>query len=361
MKDPRIVKFAEVLVNYSVDVKKGETLLVSGPPAAEPLLKEVYRAGLARGAHVIARLECEALDEIFYAAASEEEIDYLSPIPLFEAAAIDALIRISAASNTRALSGIDPRKQARRARAVKPMRDVILEKRWCGTLYPTAAYAQDADMSLTQYEDFVFRAVFADKKDPIREWRGLSAMQDRLIKWLKGRKTVRVVGEGTDLSFSVEGRTWVNSDGKHNMPSGEIFTTPVEGSVNGEITYSFPAIHGGREVDGIRLVFRNGEVAEAHAKKNEEYLKAMIASDAGARIVGEFGVGTNSGITKFTKSILYDEKIGGTIHVALGESYAETGGKNKSALHWDMICDLRKGGEILVDGEVFEKDGKFLN
>jgi len=361
MRDPRIVKFAEVLVNYSVDMKKGETLLVAAPVAAEPLVKEVYRAALLRGAHVLVRLASEELDEIYFATASDEEMDYLSPIAVFETEHIDARIVIGAATNTRGLSGVDPRRQARRARALKPIRDVILGKvRWCGTQYPTAAYAQDADMSLSEHEDFVFGAVFVDREDAIGEWRKLSAMQARLIEWLKGRKNVRIVGEGTDLAFSLEGRAWVNSDGKHNMPSGEIFTTPVEGTVSGEVTFSYPAIHGGREVEGVRLVFRNGAVAEAHAKKNEEYLRQMIASDAGAKIAGEFGVGTNGGITKFTKSILYDEKIGGTIHIALGEAYAETGGKNKSALHWDMICDLRKGGEIIVDGEVFEKDGKFM-
>lgn len=361
MRDPRIVKFAEVLVNYSVDMKKGETLAVYAPPAAEALVQEVYRAALVRGAHVIVRMASEELDEIYFATASDEELDHLSPIAMFETEHIDARIVISAATNTRGLSGIDPRRQTRRARAVKPVRDIILGKiRWCGTLYPTAAYAQDADMSLARYEDFVFGAVFADREDAIGEWRKLSARQARLIEWLKGKRSVRITGPGTDLSFSLEGRTWVNSDGKHNMPSGEIFTTPVEGSVNGEITFSYPAIHGGREVEGARLVFRNGAVAEAHAKKNEEYLKQMIASDAGAKIPGEFGVGANSGITRFTKSILYDEKIGGTIHIALGEAYAETGGKNKSALHWDMICDLRKGGEITIDGDIFEKDGKFV-
>lgn len=361
MKDPRIEKFADVLVKYSVAIKKGETLLVNAPVLAEPLAKEIYRAALRQGAHVIVRLGSEELDEIYYAAASDEELDYLSPTALFEAENIDARINIGAAANTRALSAVDPQKQARRGLAVKPVRDIMLSKvRWCATLYPTAAYAQDADMSLADYEDFVFRAVFADRDDPIAEWRKLSAAQDRLIAWLKGRKRVRITGEGTDLAFSIEGRTWVNSDGKHNMPSGEIFTAPVEDSVNGEITYTYPAIHGGREVEGIRLVFKDGRVAEAHARKNEDYLRRMLESDAGAKTLGEFGVGANSGITKFTRSILYDEKIGGTIHLALGESYAETGGVNKSAIHWDMICDLRRGGEIRIDGEVFERDGKFL-
>jgi aminopeptidase len=214
-------------------------------------------------------------------------------------------------------------------------------------------------MSTQEFRDFVFRSVFADKKDPIAEWRKVSEKQAALIASLAGKKEVRLRAPGTDLKMRVDGRTWINSDGKHNMPSGEIFTGPVEESVEGEITFTYPVVTAGREIDGIRLVFREGRVAEASATKNEDYLRKMISLDDGASRVGELGVGTNYGIDRFVKNILYDEKIGGSIHIALGNSYRETGGRNVSAVHWDMICDLRRGGEMLVDGDVFQKDGAF--
>ncbi len=360
MTDPRIVKFAEVLVNYSAGVKKGETILIRAEPAAEDLVREVYRKAIAAGAHVHVRLGLPGADTIFFSEAGDEQLDHLSPIGMFEAEHIDALIGIGAAANTRSMTSVPPDKQARRSKATKPMRDIILKNvRWCGTLYPTAAYAQDAEMSTEEFRDFVFRAVFADRDDPIAEWRELSRKQDKLIEAIAGKKEVHIKADGTDLRMSIDGRKWINSDGKHNMPSGEIFTCPVEDSVEGVVTYTYPVISAGREIDGIRLVFKEGRVVEATAKKGEEYLKKMIAMDEGASRVGELGVGTNYGIDRFVKSILYDEKIGGTVHIALGNAYTETGGTNVSALHWDMICDLRRGGEVLADGDVFQKDGKF--
>ncbi len=360
MTDPRIEKFADVLVYYSTEVKKGETIIVRGEPSAEDLICEVYRRAVAEGAHVRVKMGLPGADEIFYSAAGDEQLDYLSPIDQFEIEHVDALIGIRAESNTRSMTAIAPDKQVRRSRALKPIRDVVLGKvRWCGTLYPTPAYAQDAEMSTAAFREYVFQAMFLDKDDPIAEWRKLSERQGKLIDSIKNGKEIHLKAEGTDLKFRVDDRIWINSDGKHNMPSGEIFTTPIEDSAEGVVAFSYPVVTGGREIEGIRLVFKKGVVVEASATKNEEYLKKMIALDAGSNKLGEIGIGTNYGIDRFIKTILYDEKIGGTIHLALGNAYPETGGKNVSALHWDMICDLRRGGQMLVDGAVFQKDGEF--
>lgn len=360
MADPRIEKFAGVLVHYSTKLKKGETVLIRAEPAAEELVREVYRMAVAAGAHPRVKLNLPGTENMFFSEASNEQIDHLSPIDLFEAEHADALISIHAADNTRSMTSVPPEKQARRSKALKPLRDIILDKvRWCGTLYPTSAHAQDAEMGTEEFRDFVFRAVFADRDDPIAEWRRLSRMQEGLIKAIAGKKEIRIRAEGTDIKLRIDGRKWINSDGRHNMPSGEIFTTPLEDSVEGVVSFTYPIVTSGREIEGIRLVFKEGVVVEAGASKNEDYLKQMIALDDGSNRLGEIGIGTNYGIDRFIKTILYDEKIGGTIHLALGNAYPETGGKNVSSLHWDMICDLRKGGEILVDGEVFQKDGKF--
>jgi aminopeptidase len=234
------------------------------------------------------------------------------------------------------------------------------EHRWVGTLFPTNAYAQEADMSLSDYEDFVYGACFADKEDPAAEWTRMANTQQKLVDWLVGKKEVKVEGPNIDLTLSIEERTFINSHGRRNMPCGEIFTGPVENSVNGWVRFSYPAIQNGREVSGIELYFEEGKVVKATAKKNEDFLHSMLDSDAGARYLGEFAIGTNNSINRFTKSILFDEKIGGTIHMAVGAGYPETGSNNKSSVHWDMICDMRDGGKIWVDGTEFYDSGKFL-
>jgi len=233
------------------------------------------------------------------------------------------------------------------------------ELRWVGTLFPTNAYAQEADMSLSEFQDFVYGACHVDKADPSAEWRKVSLEQQRLVDWLKGKDQLRVQGPSVDLTLSIAGRTFINSDGKRNMPSGEIFTGPVEDSVNGWVRFSYPAIVAGREISGVELVFEEGKVVRASAEKNEEFLLSALESDEGARYLGEFAIGTNYGIDRFTKNILYDEKIGGTIHMALGSGYPETGSKNKSSIHWDMICDMRNGGKIFADGELIYDTGDF--
>ena len=231
--------------------------------------------------------------------------------------------------------------------------------RWVLTQYPCSALAQEANLSLRDYEDFVYKATFADQDDPVGAWQQLHDEQQRFIDWIAGKKQVEIKGPNVDLSLSIENRTFINSDGESNMPSGEIFTGPVEESVNGWIKFSYPAIAYGREVEGVELEFKEGKVVSAKAEKNQEFLLTMLETDAGASYLGEFAIGTNYGIQQFTKSILYDEKIGGTIHVALGNGYPETGSKNESGIHWDMICDMRQDSEIRVDGALFYKDGVF--
>jgi aminopeptidase len=214
-------------------------------------------------------------------------------------------------------------------------------------------------MSLRDYADFVYQATFADQDDPVGAWQKIHDEQQRLVDWLVGKQQVTVKGPNVDLRLSVEGRTFINADGEKNMPSGEIFTSPVEDSANGWIRFTYPAIAGGREVEGIELQFKDGKVVSAKAEKNEDYLNTMLDTDESARYLGEFAIGTNYGIQKFTKSILFDEKIGGTMHLAIGGGFIEAGGENQSAIHWDMICDMRDDSEIHMDGELFYKNGEF--
>ena len=366
MADQRISKLANLLVNYSIGVKQGDTVGIRGGAAGLPLVQAVHKEVIRAGGHPIAIWREPEFEEIILREGSDNQLNYIDPVQKFFATEADAVISISADTNTRSATSIKSEPQNKRRQAIGALMQTFMQRasagelRWVGTMFPTNAYAQDADMSLEEYEDFVYGACHADKDDPVAEWMALSAMQQKLVDYLAGKKDVRVTGPNVDLTLSIDGRTFINSDGKRNMPSGEIFTGPVEDSANGWIRYTFPAIHNGREVDGIELKFKDGKVIDATAKKNEEYLLNMLDTDPGARYLGEFAVGTNNGIQQFTRSILYDEKIGGTMHMAVGASYPETGGKNKSVVHWDMICDMRDGGQIWVDDELFYEGGKFL-
>jgi aminopeptidase len=366
MMDPRVKKLANLLVNYSVAVQPGEKVVVRGSTEALPLVAETYRAVIQAGGHPFVVLENGLFEEIMLKEGSDVQLQYVSEPLKLVMETYDCLIGIRGSANTRILSGVDPARQklARIAGAeimqTFMKRSAAGELRWVGTLYPTNAHAQEADMSLTEFEDFVYAACHADKDDPIAEWQSLSAMQQKLVDWLMGKEAVVVKGPNVDLSLSIAERTFINSDGKANMPSGEIFTGPVEESVSGWIRYTYPAIYSGREVEGIELRFEDGKVVDATAKKNEAFLISVLDSDPGARYLGEFAIGTNIGINRFTKSILYDEKIGGTIHTAVGNGYPQTGSKNKSSVHWDMICDMRDGGQIWVDDELFYDSGNFV-
>lgn len=367
MKDIRLERLAKVLVEYSLEIKKGDLFLISGSELTIPLLKEVYKHALRLGAHPYVRIYDEDFNEIYYKFASEEQLKFVSPLAEFEIKKIDARLTVLGPKNTKYLSNIDPKKQAIRSAATEKIHRIFLnrsakkELRWCLTQYPTPAAAQDADMSLEEYEEFVFKAGYVDKRDPMKIWKGIKEWQDKIVKLLSGRKKLRIVAKDTDLTLSVEGRKWINCHGKENFPDGEVFTGPIENSANGYITYSFPSFHGGREVRDIYLEFKRGRVVKAKASKGEKFLKSMLSMDKGASRIGEFSFGTNYAIKKYTNNTLFDEKIGGTIHIAVGSGYPETGSKNKSGLHWDMVLDMRKDGEVYADGELIYKNGKFIN
>lgn len=362
MADPRVERLADVLVNYSTEVKEKEVVLIRGSTLAAPLIRALYKKVLQAGAYPRLRISLPEMAKTFYDFANDDQLRYLSLIDVHEAENTDVFITIQSESNTKTLTNIDPEKQAVTSLTRRPLRDIVLGKnRWAITLFPTEAYAQDAEMSLEEFEDFVYSTTFADKDDPIAEWKNLSSRQERIVDFLNRASIIRIVGQDTDISMAVKGRRFINSDGHYNMPSGEVFTCPMEDSTGGYIRFSFPVCREGKEVEDIRLEFKEGKVIEASARKNEEFLHKMIEMDEGSGYVGELGIGTNWGIDKFIKNILFDEKIGGTIHLALGNAYPETKGVNKSALHWDMIKDLREEGEIYVDGKLFYKDKKFLD
>ncbi len=366
MTDPRVEKMARVLVAYSLAVKAGDLVRIQGGAEGAPLLLALYEQILACGGYPWTQIGLDGTDEIFYTKASEAQLDF---IPKFVAGMVEemqASISVWTETNTKRLSNVDPAKQARRAQALRPLSERFMERaakkelRWTGTLYPTHAFAQDAEMSLWEFADFVFKACLVEEEDPIEEWKAISRSQKRLTDWLSPKKEIHVVGPDTDLRLKVGGRAWINCDGHENFPDGEIFTGPVEQSVEGRIRFTYPACIYGREVEDVRLEFKGGKVVRATAGKNEAFLLKMLDTDEGARYVGEFAFGTNPGIQRFTKNTLFDEKIGGTIHLALGKGYPESGSKNTSAIHWDMVCDLRQGGEVRVDGTPFVKDGTFL-
>ena len=366
MRDPRLAKLADVLVNYSVGVKKGQSVRLSGPPVAQPLIVELYRRVLQAGGYPLVRMAPQELEEVLYKTGSDEQLRYLSPIAMYEIEKIDCTIGIWADENTKALTGCDPRKIGISQAARKPYMEVFLKRaadgelHWTGTPYPTQASAQDAEMSLAEYEDFVFNAGMLDRPDPVAAWKKLGERQQRLVDLLNGKSDYHVVASnGTDVRMSVAGRRWINCDGHENFPDGEVFTGPVLDSVNGVMRFSFPAVHHGREVQDVRLVFRNGKVVEASASKGEDFLISMLDTDEGSRFLGECAIGTNYQIRQYTRSTLFDEKIGGTVHFALGAGYPETGNTNQSGLHWDMVVDLRKGGFVEIDGMKINVDGKF--
>jgi aminopeptidase len=366
MTDPRVETVAKILVDYSVKVRPNQLVRITGAPEGAPLILAVYQKALERGAHPFLQVELEEAEELFYTYASDAQLDYLPSFMKDIIEQIDASIGIWTNTNTKRLTNADPTKQSRRAVAKRPLLDQFLERaakqelHWTGTLYPTQAFAQDAEMSLREFEDFVYKACLVHEPDPVKAWKKISTEQQRLVRWLDKARQIHVVGPDIDLRLEVTGRQWINCDGHENLPDGEIFTGPIEQSVNGHIRYTYPACHYGREVEDVRVEFQDGKVVKATAAKNEQFLVKMLETDKGARYVGEFSFGTNYGIQRFTKNTLFDEKIGGTIHLALGKGYPESGSKNESAIHWDMVCDLRDGGEVRVDGTLFLKDGKVL-
>ena len=363
MADPRVEKLASVLVNYSLELQPGKTLWLRTTPIAEELNLAVYEEAVKAGAHVFLDQRMPGADEIFYKYASDEQLDYVPPVRRAVVETFDASLYIEALHNSRSLAGIDGARIARSRKALAGLSATLMERsaegshRWCLTVYPTHAMAQDADMSLADYREFVYGAGMLNEADPVAFWREEGRKQAKLADWLKGHDQVRLTGANLDVTLSIKDRRFEISDGRYNFPDGEIFTSPVEDSVNGWIRFKYPAIYQGQEVADIELWFEDGKVVKEKATKNQEFLTSLLDMDAGARVLGEWGIGTNYGIQRFSKNMLFDEKIGGTIHFAVGFGFPECGGRNESGLHWDMLCDTAES-EITVDGELFYKDGK---
>jgi aminopeptidase len=363
--DPRYRKLAGVLVHYCLSMEKGDLFQINATPLAEPLVAEVYREALAAGAHPFVRVGLPSLPEVFFKTARKHQLTFINPITEFTTEKIDKLLSIRAQENTKAMANVDPEKQSTSQAAQRSIFERFMERSaaqeldWCGTQFPCNASAQDAEMSLSEYEDFVLEACLVHKKDPVAAWKKVHREQAKLCGFLDGRKVLRIVAPGTDVTMKIAGRKWINSDGKKNMPSGEVFTSPIEDSVEGTIAFSFPACYVGLEVHDVRLTFKKGKVVKVSAGKGKDLLLAKLDVDDGARFVGEMAIGTNYAIQRFTKNTLFDEKIGGTIHMALGASYPDTGGRNKSSIHWDMVNDMREGGKIYADGKLIYKDGTF--
>jgi aminopeptidase len=365
MSDPRVQKLAQVLVHYSLDLQPGDDLAVRAGPLANELVLAVYQEALLAGANVHLATEVPGAREIFFKTASDAQLDFISPIDRMIVEDFKAVLDIDAHYNTRHLSGVDPARMKRYRRVRASLFNKFLERmgskdlRWCGTVFPTQASAQEADMSLSDYEQFVYAAGLLDQPDPVAAWKEEGEHQRRLIAWLSGKDQLTIQGENVDLRLSVRGRTFDEACGHLNFPDGEIYTSPVEESVEGWIRFGYPAIFGGREVIDIELWFEGGKIVREQASKGQDLLTELLNTDAGARYLGELGIGTNYAIQRFTKDMLFDEKIGGTIHLAVGAGFPEVGSKNESGIHWDMLCNMAHS-EMRADGELFYKDGRFV-
>jgi aminopeptidase len=365
--DPRVNRLADLMVDYSLELGEGQVFRIDALDAGSPLALALHRSAIRAGGHPYLSIGLERTLELLLEHGSEEQIEYIAPQQWDEIEELDAIATIWSDWNTRALSRVDPGRHAsylasqRRLHNRRWERIASGELRWCGTLFPTSAHAQDAGMSLSSYEDFVYSACHVETDAAAEHWRLVAASLRARATALGSVKELRILGPDTDLKVSVDGRSWISAEGTYNMPDGEVFTSPVENATEGEIRYTFPAIYHGREVEDIRLRFEEGRVVHAEAARGDDYLKTLLDMDAGARILGEVAFGLNYEIDRFTRNILFDEKIGGTMHLALGSAFAQAGGNNTSGLHWDMICDLREEGEVYADGELVWKAGHFLH
>jgi aminopeptidase len=363
MPDPRITKLAKVMVHYSLQLKPGQQVLLQTTPLADELSLAFLEEATRAGAHVLTLNEVPGEKEVFLKHASESQLDFMLPTRKFIYETFDARMVIEADSNTRELAGVDPTRIARFRKTYAPLFKLFTDRlargemKWCLTVYPTQAMAQEANMSLADYREFVYAAGMLNEDDPVAFWQAEARKQARLADWLAGRDRVAINGADVDLRLSIRGRTFIPCAGTENFPDGEIFTSPVEDSAEGWIRFKYPAIFDGQEVEDIELWFQDGKVVKEKAGKNQALLTGLLDTDPGARYLGEWGIGTNYGITRFTKNMLFDEKLGGTIHLALGLGFPEAGGHNESGLHWDMLCDMSQA-EITVDGDLFYKDGK---
>lgn len=363
MVDPRVEKLAKLCVNYSVHVKPREEVEIVGSDLAFPLMNELYRECLLADAYPTIMASFDMYT--FFKYGKEHQLKHVSPVEKFLTENMDVSIFVFCDRNPKDLSNIDPTKTRIRAGARKEISDIFHQRaaerklKWTALPYPANGEAQEAAMSLPEYEEFVYASCLVDKKDPIAEWKKIGKEQDRICKFLNQKDKIRIVGEDTDLTLRVKGRKWINCCGLLNMPDGEVGASPIENSANGTVRFTYPAIYYGKEVEDIRLTFKNGKVMKASAAKGEDLLKQLLKVKNADRL-GETAIGTNYGITKFTKNMLFDEKMGGTIHMALGASYPESGGLNKSGIHWDILKNMKKDSEIYADKELFYKNGKFL-
>jgi aminopeptidase len=366
MTDPRVERLADLVVGYSLELGEGDVLRIDALDVASPLVLAVYRSALELGAHPYTNVGLDGILELLLDSGSEEQLAYVSPVQWKEMNTIDALVTIWSEANTRSLTRVDPGRHSRHIAAHRQLSNRRWERiaggemAWCGTLHPMAAHAQDADMSLEDYEAFVFAACHVDRENPAGHWREVSGSLEARAASLGSVRELRIAGPDTDLRIGVAGRAWLAADGRFNMPDGEVFTSPVETETEGEIRFTFPAIFQGREVEDVRLRFEAGRVVEATAARGQGYLRSLLDMDDGARVPGEIAFGMNYEIDRFTRNLLFDEKIGGTIHVALGAAFPQAGGANTSGLHLDLICDLREEGEVYADGELVWRAGAFL-
>ena len=360
-----LIKYAKLLVNYCLEIKAGERLFISSTTLAEPLVREVYREALSKGSHVEIDLAFRGMNRIFYENAQDDQLHYIPTLKSEAMNHFDAYLAIRAPFNLKEDQSVDPQKRSKRSKALSSLSEAYFERTASKALkrslcqYPTQASAQEADMSLEEYQKFVFNACNLYDDDPQQAWLERRASQQKIVDFLNKKDQIRYVGEGTDISFSVKDRIWINSDGQTNMPSGEVFTGPIEDSVNGKVHFSYPAIFMGKEVQGITLHVKDGMVEDWSANRGKDILDEVFKID-GARYFGEVAIGTNYNIQQATKNILFDEKIGGTIHMAVGQSYKQTGAKNTSSIHWDMIADMKQGGQIYADNEKIYENGSFL-
>lgn len=358
-------KYAKLLVHHSLELKKKDRLLIISSYLAENLLKEVYLEALKVGAYPEFRVSINGIDKIFYDTANNEQLRYVSPTLKYVIENYEAFLNVLAPFNLKELQNVDPAKKQAVSLGRADIIKTELERAAKGTLnwnlcvFPTDAAAQECGMSRSEYEDFVFSACFLNEDDPIGKWLELKNNQQRIVDYLTGKVKIRYVGKDIDISFSAKDRKWINCAGRRNMPDGEVFTSPVDDSVNGKVRFSYPGFYLGQEIEDISLEVKDGVVIKWDAKKGKTLLD-KIMEIPGARQFGEAAVGTNTGIKKFTKNMLFDEKLASTIHMALGAAIPDAGGKNESAIHWDMLADMNDGGEIYADSELIYKNGRFI-
>lgn len=376
MRDPRLDRLADVMVRYCTVVKPGHLVTIVGEPGAMDGVEALFEAVLRAGAHPSYHAKCQDLQELMLRHGSDEQVRHVCPFERYRLEKCDVLFVLACPRNTRSMGAIDPKRSAMAQAARREVLTMSLRRlaegatQYCLTEIPGEAAAQDAEMSLKDYAERVFRAGMLHLEDPVGAWMRLRGQSERALEYLRQRKEIRLRSpasdgsvdrrkhEGTDVTVNVEGRGWNNHSGATNFPDGEIDTGPRE--VDGVVNFTFPAIFKGREVDGIRLKYRAGKVVEASAVKNEAYLIALLEQDEGASTVGELGIGTNYELPDMLRNAFFDEKIGGTFHIAVGAGYPETGNTNQSGLHWDMVSDLRRGGTMHADGELVQENGRFL-